>query len=90
MESPINMMVVLGSGKSSFMGLRDTMNTAQHRFACLLGGHTAEMLALTRQLDQGRFRPRCYVVAATDALGPIKAAASEQIQADAVGPCFVC
>lgn len=60
MESPINMMVVLGSG-----------------------GHTAEMLALTRQLDQGRFRPRCYVVAATDALGPIKAAASEQIQADA-------
>ncbi|KAL3142912.1 hypothetical protein ABBQ38_003199 [Trebouxia sp. C0009 RCD-2024] len=47
------------------------------------GGHTAEMLALTRQLDKSRFQPRCYVVAATDALGPAKAAASEQVEDDA-------
>lgn len=42
------------------------------------------MLALAGQLDKDRFQPRCYVVGATDALGPAKAAASEQTKADAV------
>ncbi|KAL0021265.1 hypothetical protein WJX79_001676 [Trebouxia sp. C0005] len=36
------------------------------------------MLALAGRLDKERYKPRCYVVGQTDALGPAKAAAAEQ------------
>lgn len=42
------------------------------------------MIALAGQLDKEGYQPRCYIVGATDALGPAKAAASEQTQTDAV------
>lgn len=42
------------------------------------GGHTAEMLSLACKLDPTVYRPRCYVVGQTDALGRSKAAAAEQ------------
>ena len=42
------------------------------------GGHTAEMLALVSSLDPAWYSPRTYVVAATDALGPAKAAQAEE------------
>ena len=42
------------------------------------------MIALAGQLDKERYQPRCYIVGATDALGPSKAATSEQTQTNAV------
>ncbi|PSC74694.1 UDP-N-acetylglucosamine transferase subunit ALG14-like protein [Micractinium conductrix] len=47
------------------------------------GGHTAEMLALLGGFDLSIYTPRCYVVAATDAMGPRKAAAFEATAAAA-------
>ncbi|KAL4419553.1 hypothetical protein ABPG77_006884 [Micractinium sp. CCAP 211/92] len=41
------------------------------------GGHTAEMLALLGGFDLAAYRPRCYVVAATDGMSGPKAAAFE-------------
>ncbi len=43
-----------------------------------VGGHTAEMLALVSQMDTNYYQPRCYVVAATDAMSAQKAVAYEQ------------
>ncbi|CAI5474177.1 unnamed protein product [Closterium sp. Yama58-4] len=37
------------------------------------GGHTAEMLCLVGALDHGRYSPRCYIAAATDAISLPKA-----------------
>ena len=51
------------------------------------GGHTAEMLALASQLDRDKFRPRCYVIGDTDALGPSKAAAAEDCLVSSVSTC---
>ncbi|KAL4431488.1 hypothetical protein ABPG75_006744 [Micractinium tetrahymenae] len=47
------------------------------------GGHTAEMLALLGGFDLATYRPRCYVVAATDAMSGQKAAAFEAAAAAA-------
>jgi beta-1,4-N-acetylglucosaminyltransferase len=41
------------------------------------GGHTAEMTNLVSALDAARYSPRCYVVAATDAMGATKAKQAE-------------
>eukprot|EP00887_Chlorella_sp_A99_P008279 scaffold12.g8279.t1 len=41
------------------------------------GGHTAEMIALLRGFNLSVYQPRCYVVAATDAMSGSKAAAFE-------------
>ncbi|CAI5521991.1 unnamed protein product [Closterium sp. Naga37s-1] len=42
------------------------------------GGHTAEMLCLVGALDHGRYSPRCYIAAATDAISLPKARQLEQ------------
>lgn len=88
MVIPVKLMVVLGSGESHQKPVRpensDNGSTLQHCPACVVGGHTAEMLALTGQLDTDRYQPRCYVIGATDTLGPSKAAASERTRSDAV------
>ncbi|CAI7909562.1 unnamed protein product [Closterium sp. NIES-54] len=42
------------------------------------GGHTAEMLCLVGALDHGRYSPRCYIAAATDAISLPKARHLEQ------------
>ena len=44
----------------------------------LVGGHTAEMLALLRRMNPASYMPRQYVAAATDALGYTKARQTEQ------------
>ncbi|CAI5998793.1 unnamed protein product [Closterium sp. NIES-65] len=41
-------------------------------------GHTAEMLCLVGALDHGRYSPRCYIAAATDAISLPKARQLEQ------------
>lgn len=48
------------------------------RWPPLSGGHTAEMLKLLGSLRPDRYTPRCYVVAATDAMGTAKAQSFEQ------------
>lgn len=47
---------------------------------CVLhaGGHTAEMLKLMDNLDKDKYSPRCYVVAATDAMSGNKAIRKEE------------
>lgn len=42
------------------------------------GGHTAEMLKLLGSLRPERYFPRCFVIAATDAMGAAKAQSFEQ------------
>ena len=58
------------------LGAIATVNMARH--FVIAGGHTAEMLSLACKLDLTVYRPRCYVVGQTDALGRSKAAAAEQ------------
>lgn len=66
--------------------------TSQHRSYCCTppstlrlgaGGHTAEMLALLGGFDLATYRPRCYVVAATDSMSSEKAASFEAAAAAA-------
>ncbi|KAI9286472.1 oligosaccharide biosynthesis protein Alg14-like protein [Umbelopsis sp. AD052] len=42
------------------------------------GGHTTEMIALTRNLDDQQYAPRTYVIANTDSLSEVKARQLEQ------------
>lgn len=58
--------------------------TAPTRTMVILGsgGHTSEILALTKELDKTRYTPRIYVLAATDTTSEPKALALEKDQAD--------
>jgi hypothetical protein len=47
------------------------------------GGHTAEMTNVVSSLDAATYSPRCYVVAATDAMGVTKAQQAEDALAAA-------
>ena len=49
------------------------------------GGHTAEMFALLESLELSHYRPRCYVVAATDSGSAAKAHAFEAAAAARLG-----
>lgn len=49
------------------------------------GGHTTEMLALTKELDKKRYTPRIYVLAATDTTSEPKVFAQEKNAAGAAG-----
>ncbi|CAI5521994.1 unnamed protein product, partial [Closterium sp. Naga37s-1] len=49
-------------------------------------GHTAEMLCLVGALDHGRYSPRCYIAAATDAISLPKARQLEQALAQQEAP----
>lgn len=46
------------------------------------GGHTTEMLALTKELDKARYTPRIYVLAVTDTTSEPKVLAQEQDRDD--------
>ena len=50
------------------------------------GGHTAEMFAILRALDPGRYRPRQYVIAATDSTSAAKVLRHEEALAATTHP----
>lgn len=58
--------------------------TASTRTMVILGsgGHTTEMLALTKELDKTRYTPRIYVLAATDTTSEPKVMALEKEKGD--------
>ncbi|KAG6407225.1 hypothetical protein SASPL_130211 [Salvia splendens] len=87
-QGPLSTLIILGSGSKflPFLVLNHLIVSydCSHQSLVLicpfdpnLGGHTAEMLNLLGVLQMERFKPRCYIAAATDNMSLQKARVME-------------